>query len=359
MVAKKENKSKCSKAIKRSTPSVKPKEFLVLCVNHIARKIVVSKTVCGRTPHGVAKTLLQEGQTVFPNMTMNMINYAVKKLMDAEMKPKLKKSAVIFGEQNCVCSLTGDSTTSGINMNNTEHAAGALLALSSSHSRESNDLSSECDSSVNKNGESTESNFLDELLAPSEAKSTGRPKGSTASEAKCLQSKVEAATKEAVENFQNLCRQSSAKKQSGKGLLDEIIKKSMLKHGVEEGVIIDKNTVRQWLKRGSKHGHVGQTTPMLAVEPYLVELFIQLANMRTPITSTQGLQLANSLISGTKIEEESVEWMSHNCHAYKMTASGSEKGKQLGLGYWKSFLKRKKAVKFDNKCADWCTYQNM
>jgi len=49
-----------------------------------------------------------------------------------------------------------------------------------------------------------------------------------------------------------------------------------------------------------------------------------------------------------------------------MTASGSEKGKKLGLGYWKSFLKRnedvirtKKAVKFDNKRADWCTYQNM
>jgi hypothetical protein len=80
--------------------------------------------------------------------------------MDAEMKPKLKKSTVLFGEQTCVSILTGDSTTTGINMNNTEHAAVALLALSSSHSRESNDLSSECDSSVNKNGESTVSFFF-------------------------------------------------------------------------------------------------------------------------------------------------------------------------------------------------------
>jgi hypothetical protein len=230
----------------------------VQCVNHIARKIVDSKSECVRTPHGVAEKLLQEGQTVFPNMTMNMINYAVKKLMDAEMKPKLKKSTVLFGEQTCVSSLTGDSTTTGINMNNTEHAAGALLALSSSHSRESNDLSSECDSSVNKNGESTVSIFLDTLLAPSEAKSIGRPKGSTASEAKCLKSKVEAATKEAVENFQNLRRQSSAKKRLRKGLLDETIKKSMLKHGIKEGVIIDKNTVRQWVKRGSNMGMLGK-----------------------------------------------------------------------------------------------------
>jgi len=68
------------------------------------------------------------------------------------------------------------------------------------------------------------------------------------------------------------------------------------------GEIIQKNTVRQRLKLGSTNGHGGQTTPMSAVDPYLVELLIQLANMRTPITSTQGLVLANSLISVTKIE---------------------------------------------------------
>jgi hypothetical protein len=34
------------------------------------------------------------------------------------------------------------------------------------------------------------------------------------------------------------------------------------------------------------------------IEPYLVELIKKLADMRTPITTSQGLQLANLLIEG-------------------------------------------------------------
>ncbi len=41
---------------------------------------------------------------------------------------------------------------------------------------------------------------------------------------------------------------------------------------------------------------------MLEVEPYLMELIIKLADMRTPITTSQGLQLANSLIKGTSVD---------------------------------------------------------
>jgi hypothetical protein len=41
---------------------------------------------------------------------------------------------------------------------------------------------------------------------------------------------------------------------------------------------------------------------MLEAEPYLMELIIKLADMRTPITTSQGLQLANSLIKGTSVD---------------------------------------------------------
>jgi len=34
------------------------------------------------------------------------------------------------------------------------------------------------------------------------------------------------------------------------------------------------------------------------VEPYLVELIKKLAEMRTPVTTAQGLELANFLIKG-------------------------------------------------------------
>jgi hypothetical protein len=123
---------------------------------------------------------------------------------------------------------------------------------------------------------------------------------------------------------------------------------------------------RLYILTGSTNGHVGQSTPMAEVEPYLVQLIIQLADMRTPITTVQGQELANSLISGTNVENEIMEWKGNNCHAYKHASVSGHESKKLGLGYWRSFLWRKrtlnqnkKSVKFDNKCAEWCTYENI
>jgi hypothetical protein len=72
MVAKRKSNNKRKVVTKHGTSavSVKPEEFLSQCVNHIARKIVDSKTA-----DGVAEKLLQEGKNIFPSMTMNMINY--------------------------------------------------------------------------------------------------------------------------------------------------------------------------------------------------------------------------------------------------------------------------------------------
>jgi hypothetical protein len=68
-------------------------------------------------------------------------------------------------------------------------------------------------------------------------------------------------------------------------------------------VIISKECVQQRVKRNSTDNHAGQTSPKIDIEPYHVELIIKLANMHTPITTSQGLELANSLISGTPTEE--------------------------------------------------------
>jgi len=45
---------------------------------------------------------------------------------------------------------------------------------------------------------------------------------------------------------------------------------------------------------------------MAEVEPYLVEFVTQLANMRMPVSATQGL--TSSLIAGTKIELKVQKW---------------------------------------------------
>ncbi len=102
---------------------------------------------------------------------------------------------------------------------------------------------------------------------------------------------------------------------------------------------------------------------MLAIEPYLVEMIRELEKMRVPISSRQGLALANSIISGTAYEKQVLEWKENHCVSSKNNPE--QQPMVLGKGYWSGFMKRnkdlvkaKKGVKFDSKRADWCTYQN-
>ncbi len=79
--------------------------------------------------------------------------------------------------------------------------------------------------------------------------------------------------------------------------------------------------MRQRLKQGSKGGLFGHQTTMADVEPYLVDLIKKLAAMRTPITTSQGLELATLLIEGKSIQKEVLKWKAKNCHAYKLHGS--------------------------------------
>ena len=114
------------------------------------------------------------------------------------------------------------------------------------------------------------------------------------------------AAAKAAHEFEKMTKNKRAKKRLAKGSLDGIIKEIKLKHGVEDDIIILKDTVRQRVKRGSKSWHFGHISPMAEVEPYLVEFVTQLANMRMPVSATQGL--TSSLIAGTKIELKVQKW---------------------------------------------------
>jgi len=201
------------------------------------------------------------------------------------------------------------------------------------------------------------------LLIPGDTgNSIGRPKGTTDTNSRQLLEKVEEATQEVVNKFKEVkSKTRSSKHRLQKGSLKIIIASAKEKFNIPHDIIISENTVRQRVKRGSKSGHVGQSSPMLELEPYLVELIKKLADMRTPVTTAQGLELANSLIEGKSTQKQLIDWKSKNCHAYKM--KGTVK---LGKSYWRNFLRRnshlirqKKAVKFENKRAQWCNYLNM
>jgi hypothetical protein len=191
----------------------------------------------------------------------------------------------------------------------------------------------------------------------------GRPKGSTVTYYLDLNEQIELATKEAAKQSEAEQRKSkSIKARLAKGLLDVIITAAKDKYQIPEDLELNKDTIRKRVKRGSKGGKRGLQSPMLEVEPYLVELIIKLADMRTPITTSQGLQLANSLIKGTSVEEKVIEWKKKYCKSFRLGAGKPE----LGREYWQQFMKRnehlirsKKAVKFDVKRAEWCNYSNM
>ncbi len=85
--------------------------------------------------------------------------------------------------------------------------------------------------------------------------------------------------------------------------LTKIIFEAKKEYNVPNDVLILETTVRQRLKRNSKCGHCGLTSPMIEIEPYIGSIIIQLANICVPISSCQGLSLYNSIVNGTKFQE--------------------------------------------------------
>jgi hypothetical protein len=205
MVVKSRGKNSNSKTKKHhgdTSISVNPKEFMAQCVSHIARKIIDAKENINKcTPRGLAKKLLQEGKKHFPSMSMNMINYAIRKMKSGNIeKPKLKKSSLLIGTETCISSLTGDlnDTSVASQTDHHEHQASDAQQLNSS-----GDTSSSCSISTTDSSSSAYttdasiSDFVEKNKAAT-GKVIGRPKGSSNSEARSLATRIEAATSEAA-----------------------------------------------------------------------------------------------------------------------------------------------------------------
>jgi hypothetical protein len=75
---------------------------------------------------------------------------------------------------------------------------------------------------------------------------------------------------------------------------------------------INAGSIRQQLKRNTVGALHGTKSPMAEIEPYIVSLVTQLANVWVPITTKQGLQLCNSIIKGTKFASAVTDFQSKN-----------------------------------------------
>jgi hypothetical protein len=125
------------------------RSLLEKALKHIASEIVAAKpNIDGRTPRGFAETLLKEAQSMFPVLTMNKINYAVKNLKEA-----LKKGALNVNSSSKVSSLTGDSESdTNINYDNVTTSKN-----DDSRSATSNDSTTTTDSRSNASNSSAAS----------------------------------------------------------------------------------------------------------------------------------------------------------------------------------------------------------
>ena len=88
--------------------------------------------------------------------------------------------------------------------------------------------------------------------------------------------------------------------------------------GIPPAVNINFETVRTRAKRKNNQGtNTARISPMLEVEPYIVELIDQLGKMRLAITCQEGLQLANSLVNGKLIMKNIQIWCCKHCISFR------------------------------------------
>jgi hypothetical protein len=297
---------KATKVIKKKKDNLKlNKQFMLSAAKVIAEKIVARKasSINGRVPWGFASNLLKQGQELHPKMSMRTINNYIKNLENGSLS-----GGTILVDKSCVTKMSSITNPPSLLYPPSPPAA------------------STADDSTTTTAPSVDDHIS--ILG-------GRPKGTTTANALDKETRIEKATKEAVAEFGKM--KLKAKTTNGrlkKGSLTSIILACMQKNNLSsENTEINSKTVRQRLLRNTKSSINGPKSPLMDIEPYIVSLIIQLANMRVPLTTAQGLQLCNSIIRGTKYDKLVAEFKENNLRSAT---------KELGRGYWRGFLKRNK-----------------
>ena len=264
-----------------------------MALDIVARKVEIAKAnIHGSVPHGALNGIVTQMKPTLPWLTKEMLRSHVKKLN------KLKNCEPLPPAEGNVNSSTfspltietgmsatsGDNGMSGAPCTTTADAAGTIAATV--------------------------------VLLPSDDAADllllgGRPKGSTLSNKRDAKERERLATAEAARVNKQMLDQRRNNKRSSRltsGELNTIIANAKAKYNVCDSFSISPSTIRSRYKRNNLNPLTPQGTPspMVAVEPYLVEVILQLARMRCPINPTTGLYLANSLIEGTELAKNIV-----------------------------------------------------
>ena len=204
---------------------------------------------------------MEENKADFPWITVDKVNYHLRKInkdgATTTVNTTMVASSLAFSG---LSSLTGEETSQG---DSTYDPANADASMSD-------------DSSTMGTGQST---MIENATG-------GRPKGSTVANSADLEKCIRLTKQEAAEAFSLVkSHAKKCKKRTTKGVLALIIINYKAKHNIPTETHISKETIRSRAKRGKFTGGIpGNTSPMVAIEPYIVELICQLAKIRVPIT---------------------------------------------------------------------------
>ena len=118
-----------------------------------------------------------------------------------------------------------------------------------------------------------------------------------------------------------------------------LLTKHTKKYDVRNGSIVSQSTIRSRVLRNRLTcKHRCTRTPMEALEPAILDIAIQQGRMNQPLTVTEGLQLANSLIKkGSKTEADVMRYLRKRGQLTTVRSSTKILLHLLGPGYWTGF----------------------
>ena len=189
----------------------------------------------------------------------------------------------------------------------------------------------------------------------------GRPTGSTADSKVDMKTRYKKCMNEITMNYEaEKMKYKALKKRLPKNYLKNLIEEKKKSFAINADINMD--TIRTRVKQNClTPAHPGTPSPLAAAEEALVQICIQMVNIRQPLTVSESLKLINDLIDSTEIQSKLQEFQ----NIRKLNSCAGSNG-TVGKSYWRGFMRRhghkivsKRGERFASNRANWTTYENI
>ena len=191
-------------------------------------------------------------------------------------------------------------------------------------------------------------------------KKGGRPKGSTSERKRLDLLCIVAAKNEIATKYCAMLKDKTTARLE-KGSLKKLTTQVINDRDLPARTSITPSSILHRQKRGklvTTRTTGGLYSPLIEMEPAVVNIIIQMARIRVCLRPSDGVRLINSMLNSTGLQKKLMEWKrKYSHHGTNISI--------VGQGYWKSFMHRNKHLivsskgqKYELNRANWTTYQN-